>query len=142
MTVGSVGLASAVLIRHREYRTGAGLCDRGYRRAGDHHDLFLQYYSEDVEFSRDTLPAAIFNFAIVSLGSIFAGLAMALACCYICKHTQLREFPKYEISLLFLFAYGAYAFAEVGGLEARLLNAALYLWGCIKTACDKTARGD
>ena len=50
---------------------------------------------------------------MVSFGSIFAGFAMALACCYICKHTKLRDYPKYEMSLLFLFAYGAYAFAEV-----------------------------
>lgn len=33
-------------------------------------------------------------------------------CCYICKHTQLRKFPEYEISLILLFAYGSYAFCE------------------------------
>ena len=32
--------------------------------------------------SRNTLPAAVANFAMVSLGSIVAGVAMALSCCY------------------------------------------------------------
>lgn len=32
--------------------------------------------------SRNTLPAAIINFALVSLSSIVAGAAMALSCCY------------------------------------------------------------
>lgn len=32
--------------------------------------------------SRNTLPAAVANFAMVSLGSIVAGVAVALSCCY------------------------------------------------------------
>jgi sodium/hydrogen exchanger 8 len=87
-----------------------------------------QYYSDDVPFSHSTLPVAISNFVFVSLGSIFAGFAMALACCYICKHTQLRDYPKYEISLLFLFAYGAYAFAEAISLSGVM---ALFFCGVI-----------
>ncbi|CAM9466869.1 unnamed protein product, partial [Heterosigma akashiwo] len=35
-----------------------------------------------------------------------------LGCSYFCKHSQVREYPKYEIALLFLFSYGSYAFAE------------------------------
>jgi len=44
---------------------------------------------------------------------------MALACCYICKHTSLRHSPKHEICLLFLFSYGSYAFAEAISLSGR-----------------------
>lgn len=34
-----------------------------------------------------------------------------------CKNTNIRQYPKYEITLLFLFAYGSYALAEVLGLS-------------------------
>ena len=32
-------------------------------------------------------------------------------CSYLFRHTRIRDYPKYEITL-FLFAYGAYALAE------------------------------
>ena len=41
------------------------------------------------------------------------GVATGLICSYLFRHTRIRDYPKYEISLLFLFAYGAYALAEV-----------------------------
>ena len=40
------------------------------------------------------------------------GVATGLICSYLFRHTRIRDYPKYEISLLFLFAYGAYALAE------------------------------
>ena len=46
------------------------------------------------------------------LGSVFIGVITGLICSYIFRHTRIRDYPKYEISLLFLFAYGAYALAE------------------------------
>jgi len=42
--------------------------------------------------------------------------------------TRLRDYPKYEISLLFLFAYGSYAFAEAISLSGVM---ALFFCGVI-----------
>lgn len=36
-----------------------------------------------------------------------------LACSFMCKNTNIRGYPAYEITLLFLYAYGSYALAEV-----------------------------
>mmetsp|Transcript_29353 Transcript_29353/g.85557 ORF Transcript_29353/g.85557 Transcript_29353/m.85557 type:complete len:617 (-) Transcript_29353:67-1917(-) len=55
---------------------------------------------------------AIVNFAVVSLGSVVVGTAIGLGCSYLCKNTEIHRYPHFEISLLVLFAYGSYAFAE------------------------------
>ncbi len=55
---------------------------------------------------------ALFEFLFVTIGSILMGVATGLICSYLFRHTRIRDYPKYEISLLFLFAYGAYALAE------------------------------
>lgn len=45
-----------------------------------------------------------------------------------CKHTRLRRFPQYEISLLFLCAWGSYAFAEALSLSGVM---ALFVSGVV-----------
>ena len=52
------------------------------------------------------------KFAGVSLGSVFVGICLGLSNCYLQKHTKMHKYPEYELSILFLFAYGSYAFAE------------------------------
>ena len=52
------------------------------------------------------------NFTGISLGSVFVGVSIGLICSYLCKHTQMHRYPEYEISMLFLFAYGSYSFSE------------------------------
>lgn len=37
----------------------------------------------------------------------------SLGCSFMCKNTNIKGYPAYEITLLFLFAYGSYALAEV-----------------------------
>ena len=46
------------------------------------------------------------------LGSVATGVLIGLACCYFMKNTDIGNPPQLEISMLFLFAYGSYAFAE------------------------------
>ncbi|RLO12563.1 hypothetical protein DYB28_010061, partial [Aphanomyces astaci] len=36
-----------------------------------------------------------------------------LGCSLLCKNTNMSKYPKYEITMLFLFAYGSYSLAEV-----------------------------
>ncbi|KAJ1436630.1 Cation/H+ exchanger [Ochromonadaceae sp. CCMP2298] len=78
---------------------------------------FLASYESEQSFSSDTIPLILKNFTLVSLGSVAVGVFIALACSYLCKNTQMRLYPEYEISMLFLFAYGSYSFSEALGLS-------------------------
>ncbi len=78
---------------------------------------FMQFYESGEEFSGDTIPTILINFSAVSLGSVIVGILTGLACSYLCKHTSLKQYPEYEISMLFLFAYGSYSFSESLGLS-------------------------
>jgi NhaP-type Na+/H+ or K+/H+ antiporter len=73
---------------------------------------FSNFYDSGEVFSSSTIPSIMLNFTGVSIGGILVGLGIGLTCSYLCKHTQLRRYPEYEISILFLFAYGSYAFSE------------------------------
>jgi len=55
---------------------------------------------------------AMVNFAVVSIGSVVVGTMIGLGCSYLFKNTEINRYPHFEISLLVLFAYGSYAFAE------------------------------
>lgn len=78
---------------------------------------FLQFYESGMEFSSSSIPTILINFSIVSVGSVIIGIIIGLGCSYVCKHTALHEYPEYEISILFLFAYGSYSFSESIGLS-------------------------
>eukprot|EP01032_Pedospumella_encystans_P011346 gene11346-13197_t len=73
---------------------------------------FMSFYESDEEFTARTIPKVMVDFTICSLGSVVVGILIGLACSYLCKHTKMRLYPEYEISILFLFAYGSYSFAE------------------------------
>jgi sodium/hydrogen exchanger 8 len=73
---------------------------------------FMSFYDTDRSFSSLTLPSLLQSFVIVSLGSVLIGIAIGLCCSYIFKNNKLYSYPEYEISLLFLFAYGSYALSE------------------------------
>lgn len=78
---------------------------------------FMTFYESGEEFSSNTIPIILINFTVISIGSFFVGILTGLACSYLCKHTSLRLYPEYEISILFLFAYGSYSFSESLGLS-------------------------
>ena len=73
---------------------------------------FMSFYESDQEFSSSTVPIIMVNFTICSLGSVVVGVIIGLVCSYLCKHTKMNLYPEYEVSILFLFAYGSYSFAE------------------------------
>lgn len=73
---------------------------------------FMGFYESGEAFTNSTIPTVMFNFTATSLGSVLVGVVVALMGCYLFKQTQMYKYPEYEISLLFLFAYGAYSFAE------------------------------
>mmetsp|Transcript_32830 Transcript_32830/g.42165 ORF Transcript_32830/g.42165 Transcript_32830/m.42165 type:complete len:543 (-) Transcript_32830:373-2001(-) len=73
---------------------------------------FQEFYTRDEPFTQATIPLIVGNFIGISLGSVMVGVLIGLGCSYFCKHSTIRDYPKYEIALLFLFAYGSYAFAE------------------------------
>ena len=73
---------------------------------------FMVAYDSGEPFSSSTIPSILLNFTGISLGSVFIGVAIGLICSYVCKHTEMHRYPEYEISMLFLFAYGSYSFAE------------------------------
>jgi solute carrier family 9 (sodium/hydrogen exchanger), member 8 len=70
--------------------------------------------------SRHQIPDAISEFVTVSIGSIVIGVGIGLLCSLLFKHSRIGTYPTYEIGLLFLFAYGSYAMAEVTNPHGKL----------------------
>lgn len=89
---------------------------------------FMQFYEAGAEFSANTLAIILWSFMVMSIGSVVVGVVTGLLCSYVCKHTQLHQYPEYEISILFLFAYGSYSFSESIGLSGIM---ALFFCGII-----------
>lgn len=78
---------------------------------------FMSSYEAGQEFSAAAMYGILSSFVFMSLGSVAVGVLIGLLCSYLCKHTMLRLYPEYEVSLLFLFAYGSYAFSEALSLS-------------------------
>ncbi|CAM9859225.1 unnamed protein product, partial [Chrysoparadoxa australica] len=86
---------------------------------------FLAEYHREVQYTAATLPSTLLDFSALSLGSLLVGALIGLSCSFLCKHSRIRDYPKFEISILFLFAYGSYAFAEaveLSGIMALFFN--------------------
>lgn len=86
---------------------------------------FAAYHESGKEFSSEAIPGLMLYFVITSVGSIFVGLIFGLICSYLCKNTQLKKYPEYEIAMIFLFAYGSFSFAEsveLSGIMALFVN--------------------
>jgi len=76
-------------------------------------NTFKSYHLEHIDsLNKSQVGEATVRFFGISIGSVFIGIITGLVCSYIFRHTRIRDYPKYEIALLFLFAYGAYAVAE------------------------------
>lgn len=73
---------------------------------------FLREYQENESFTAGTLPSTLWSFFTITIASTSVGVLIGLACSFLFKHTRIRDYPKFEISLLFLSSYGSYAFAE------------------------------
>jgi solute carrier family 9 (sodium/hydrogen exchanger), member 8 len=75
-------------------------------------NTFMAFYQSGEAFTASTIPSVLLTFTVISLGSVFVGVIIGLTCCYLCKHTQMKRYPEYEIAMIFLFAYGSYSFSE------------------------------
>lgn len=90
--------------------------------------VFSTYYHEEESLDHDEVPPVILEFIVVSCGSVVVGVIIGLLCSFLFKHTQIRQYPTYEIGLLFLFAYGSYALAEAVELSGIM---ALFFCGIV-----------
>ncbi|KAF1336666.1 Sodium/hydrogen exchanger 3, partial [Globisporangium splendens] len=76
-------------------------------------NTFLKFEESGSEFTYGAVASLMVEFVFISLGSVACGLVTGLACSFMCKNTNIKGYPAYEITLLFLYAYGSYALAEV-----------------------------
>jgi solute carrier family 9 (sodium/hydrogen exchanger), member 8 len=68
-------------------------------------------------FGFSTVLNVLWQFLIVSIGSVVVGVACGLLCSLTFKQTKLSKYPKYEITCLLLCAFGSYAVAEAISLS-------------------------
>jgi sodium/hydrogen exchanger 8 len=73
---------------------------------------FLIFHESGEAFTLYAVGSLLLNFTYICFGSLLIGICFGLSCSYLCKHTALQTYPEYEISIIFLFAYGSYSFAE------------------------------
>lgn len=79
--------------------------------------IFAKFQASGKDFDDSSLAVVMSQFLGVSVGSVFIGVFTGLTCSYLCKHTMISQHPHYEIAMLFLFAYGSYALAEMISLS-------------------------
>jgi solute carrier family 9 (sodium/hydrogen exchanger), member 8 len=92
---------------------------------------FLHEYLREETYTAMTLPATLLNFVTISLGSLTVGALIGLSASFVFKHTHISDYPKFEISLLFLFAYGSYAFAEAVNLSVSAAHMRTHYHACV-----------
>jgi len=79
---------------------------------------FRRYYDpESPNFSRENIPFALAGFFSMTIFSIIVGVLLGMVTSFIYKNTTIRQFPKLESTLLFLFCYFCYATAEAINLS-------------------------
>ncbi|KAG2817512.1 hypothetical protein PC129_g1740 [Phytophthora cactorum] len=76
-------------------------------------NTFLKFEESQSEFTSGAAASLMIEFTLISLGSVACGIFTGLACAFMCKNSNIKGYPAYEITLLFLYAYGSYALAEV-----------------------------
>lgn len=78
---------------------------------------FFQFYNPETSNTDTSIVAVILSFVFVSGCSILVGVGLGLGASWLFKHTELRQYPKLETSLLLCFCYLCYATAESIGLS-------------------------
>jgi len=64
-------------------------------------------------FSWSTIFEAVVYFFGVAVGSAAVGIVIALVCCRVFKKFDFSDYPVYEFTLIFLFAYSSYFLCEL-----------------------------
>jgi sodium/hydrogen exchanger 8 len=73
--------------------------------------------SADDGFDHFSIGVLFLDFFFVSLGSLWIGVLVGLACSFVFKNTNLSKTPQVEFILLVFFAYAAYLLSEILGLS-------------------------
>ena len=68
-------------------------------------------------FDFSTVLSVLWQFFIVSVGSVVVGVVCSLLCSLVFKQTKVSKYPKYEITCLLICAFGSYAVAEAISLS-------------------------
>lgn len=79
--------------------------------------VFNQYASHDDSFKTSDIFSVVGMFFAISTLSVLVGISSGLLCSFVFRRTGLSEYHTYEIQLLFLFALGCFAFAEMAQLS-------------------------
>ncbi len=89
-------------------------------------DTFRVSYSENIsEFLFSDICSILAGFVTVTILSVLVGLIMGLMQSYVYKHSNISDYKKIEMALLFLFCYCNYSVAQVlslSGIMALFIN--------------------
>ncbi|KAI9993886.1 hypothetical protein PInf_016407 [Phytophthora infestans] len=104
-------------------------------------NTFLKFEESQTEFTTSAVASLMVEFTLISLGSVACGVFTGLACSFMCKNSNIKGYPAYEITLLFLYAYGSYALAEVMKLSGimSLFFCGLIMHGTLQLPSQVTA---
>ena len=75
--------------------------------------VFNQYASQNDSFKTSDIFSVVGMFFAISTLSVIVGITSGLLCSFVFRRTGISEYHTYEIQLLFLFALGCFAFAEM-----------------------------
>ena len=88
------------------------------------------FATQDRPFNIGTVFSVLGQFLGVSLGSILIGVVCGLICCGLMKYSSLYKYPKYEITVLFLTAFGSFSLGEAIEWEGGGLSGIMSLFFC------------
>ena len=89
---------------------------------------FFGFYNPENNDRHASYAAIILSFMFVSGCSILVGVGLGLAASWLFKHTDLKQYPNLETSLLLCFCYLCYAAAEAIELSGTM---ALFFQGVV-----------
>eukprot|EP00941_MAST-03F_sp_MAST-3F-sp1_P000692 g692.t1 len=78
---------------------------------------FLSFAETPSTFGFSTIFTVILTFIGISLGSIIVGISCGGLCCFICKHTRIKDEHGLEVTILFVFIYASFGVSESLGLS-------------------------
>ena len=84
----------------------------------------------DKTFDVSTVFSVLGQFLGVSIGSILIGVICGLMCCSLMKYSALHKYPKYEITILFLTAFGSFSLSESIEWQGGGLSGIMSLFFC------------
>lgn len=81
-----------------------------------YHTL-THFKTSHAEYNWTSCGAALGEFLVLSVSSIFIGVSMAVMTSLVFKHVHLAKYPSLELSVMFILAYMPYLITEALGLS-------------------------